>query len=105
MQVFTSESNGWYVSKLIEATKDLPPKEVSVSELLTRDDTQKAVDWLYRNEPFAVGEANLQYPVILSAEGVLMDGYHRLARAAKDGLSTLLAVQFEVTPPPDFTDP
>jgi hypothetical protein len=105
VQVFTSESEGWYVSKLIEATKDLPPREVSVAELLAGDDTQKAVDWLYKNEPYSVEEADLQYPVILSAEGVLMDGYHRLAKAAKDGLKTLPAVQFEVTPPPDFTDP
>lgn len=43
---------------------------------------------------------DLDYPVILSAEGELMDGCHRLIKAHLDGVS-VKAVQFERTPLPD----
>ena len=45
-------------------------------------------------------DADLAYPVIVSAEGNVMDGYHRIAKAALDGRLVPM-VQFEVTPPPD----
>ena len=44
--------------------------------------------------------ADLSYPIILSAEGHIMDGCHRLAKAALEGVPVQV-VQFKVTPPPD----
>ncbi|HMO41847.1 MAG TPA: ParB/RepB/Spo0J family partition protein, partial [Phenylobacterium sp.] len=49
--------------------------------------------------------ADLAYPVILNAEGQLMDGGHRLARAWMEGLTEIKAVQFPVTPAPDWVVP
>jgi len=40
-------------------------------------------------------------PILLSAEGRVMDGFHRLAKAHLLGMSAIPAVQFAVTPQPD----
>ncbi len=51
-----------------------------------------------------VMDADLSYPVILSAEGWLMDGCHRLVKAKLLGQTTILTVQFQTTPEPDVPD-
>ena len=45
-------------------------------------------------------EADLSYPIILSAEGNIMDGCHRLARAGLEGVPVRM-VRFQKTPAPD----
>jgi hypothetical protein len=45
--------------------------------------------------------ATFKRPIILSCEGWLMDGFHRLAKAHLDGLETIPAVQFAEDPPPN----
>ncbi len=50
-------------------------------------------------------EAELTHPVILSAEGGLMDGGHRIAKAWLAGQDDVLAVRFEENPPPDWVVP
>lgn len=47
-------------------------------------------------------EADLSFPVILSSEGLLMDGGHRIAKAWIAGEETVQAVQFIEDPEPDF---
>jgi hypothetical protein len=47
-------------------------------------------------------ETDLRYPIILSAGGRVMDGMHRVAKAYLEGRATVLAVQLEVDPEPDF---
>jgi hypothetical protein len=46
-------------------------------------------------------EADLSFPIILSADGSIMDGRHRMAKAAREGRSELVAVQFEEDPEAD----
>jgi hypothetical protein len=48
-----------------------------------------------------IAQASFDRPIILSSEGWLMDGFHRLARAYLDGRESILAVQFSEDPPPD----
>lgn len=48
---------------------------------------------------------NLSYPIILSAEGYLMDGGHRIAKAWLQGVKEIRAVQFEIDPEPDEVRP
>ncbi len=48
-----------------------------------------------------IWDADLQYPVILSAEGWLMDGSHRIIKAVALGLPTIKAVRFATNPEPD----
>lgn len=47
-------------------------------------------------------DADLSFPVILAAEGRVMDGMHRIAKALMLGRETVDAVQFTVTPDPDY---
>ena len=49
-------------------------------------------------------DADLRFPVILSSSGVLFDGAHRVANAWMTGQSTVLAVQFEEDPEPDWVE-
>jgi hypothetical protein len=49
-----------------------------------------------------IEEADLSYPIILSASGELMDGRHRIAKAALAGAADIAAVQFADDPPPDY---
>ncbi|AXY59191.1 hypothetical protein [Acinetobacter sp. WCHAc010052] len=46
--------------------------------------------------------ADLSYPVILCAEGRVMDGMHRIAKARLMNLATIKAVRFGETPQPDY---
>lgn len=45
--------------------------------------------------------ADLQYPIILAADGRVMDGMHRVARAMRSGATDIEAVRFDADPPPD----
>tara|TARA_B100000609_G_C17141890_1_gene395980 strand:- start:112 stop:504 length:393 start_codon:yes stop_codon:yes gene_type:complete len=49
-----------------------------------------------------IAETDLKYPIILSQDGGVMDGMHRVCKAWLAGDETILAVQFEVDPEPDY---
>jgi hypothetical protein len=51
-----------------------------------------------------IGEADLSFPIILSSEGRVMDGMHRVAKAMLEGQETIEAVQFSEDPEPDYED-
>ena len=46
-------------------------------------------------------EADLSYPIVLSAQGLVMDGIHRIAKAWLQGSETITAVRFLADPEPD----
>jgi hypothetical protein len=48
-----------------------------------------------------IEEAELSFPIILSASGAVMDGMHRIARAVREGRTEIGAVQFDHDPDPD----
>ncbi|QGN32645.1 hypothetical protein [Microlunatus sp. Gsoil 973] len=52
-----------------------------------------------------IQKADLRYPVILSADGRLMDGGHRVAKSWLGGATTIDAVRFHVDPEPDYIEP
>jgi hypothetical protein len=49
-----------------------------------------------------IGQVDLSYPIILGADGRVMDGMHRVAKALLEGNQTIEAVQFERDPEPDY---
>lgn len=49
--------------------------------------------------------ADLQYPIVISASGNIMDGMHRILKCYVLGQATVKAVRFEENPPPDMTVP
>ena len=100
----------WEVERLWQLAKELPIKQVPLASLSDLD----RVGWY--GQPGNAGyltlrdvadhsrriqAANLDYPIILSAEGHLLDGFHRVAKAYLLGLSELAAVQFQENPEPD----
>ncbi|GAA1134463.1 chromosome partitioning protein ParB [Kribbella jejuensis] len=52
-----------------------------------------------------IHKADLRYPVILSADGRLMDGGHRIAKAWLSGATTIKTVRFPTDPAPDYIQP
>jgi hypothetical protein len=48
-----------------------------------------------------INAADLSYPIMLDANGIVLDGVHRLLKAKTLGLSTVLAVRFDSMPEPD----
>ncbi len=96
--------DAWDVARLIELSRDLPVKQVPLDSLWQ-------VDTVYWSEPFTVRqfalhvrlvqEVDPSYPIILAAEGHVMDGMHRVVRAMLDGAHAIAAVQFGTTPAPD----
>ena len=51
-----------------------------------------------------IQNADLSHPVILSADGGLMDGGHRISKAWLEGSTTINAVRFTVDPDPDYIE-
>ena len=51
-----------------------------------------------------IQETDLRHPIILSADGRVLDGMHRVARAYLEGHATIEGVPFEVDPEPDYID-
>jgi hypothetical protein len=47
-------------------------------------------------------EADLNFPIILSSDGRVMDGMHRVAKAAMEGRNSLAAKKFAQDPEPDY---
>lgn len=48
----------------------------------------------------AVENADLNYPIILDEDGVIMDGRHRIMKAILNGMTTIKAVRFDKNPAP-----
>jgi hypothetical protein len=95
----------WDVDRLVELSRAFTRKMVPLSAIRELQE-----DWLSgkegRDEMLEhlrlIDEADLSYPIILSANGAVMDGRHRVAKAAREGRGAIEAVQFEEDPSPDF---
>jgi hypothetical protein len=48
-------------------------------------------------------DCDFEFPVILSSDGRVMDGMHRVCKALLDGLDEIEAVRFLQDPEPDYT--
>ncbi|QLC67962.1 hypothetical protein LPB248_03065 [Flavobacterium sp. LPB0248] len=99
----------WDVHRLIELSKKLIVKSVLLCDIKEVNEPY----WFEHNTNLPtcadvlshmklVQEAELTYPIILCADGRLMDGMHRIIKALLEGHEEIKAVQFEITPEPDF---
>lgn len=104
-----SDTHIWDVHKLVRASRNLPRLDVPLRDIAELDE-----NWWYQ-QPGAVPtprslaqhmalvmETDLNHPVILCAEGRLMDGMHRAVKAVMEKREYISAVRFPVTPEPDF---
>lgn len=99
----------WDVDRLIELSKNFPVKNILLSEIKEVNETYWFKDPSQLPTGVAILEhiklmekASLEYPIILCANGRLMDGMHRVMKALQQGHTDIKAVQFETTPEPDF---
>ncbi|HEX8271050.1 MAG TPA: hypothetical protein VF615_00280 [Longimicrobiaceae bacterium] len=98
----------WDVDRLIRLTAHLPPVEVPLDAIRELDEpfwfgggeapTCRAVAEHAR----LIAETELRYPIILGADGRVMDGMHRVAKAYLEGRATVAAVRLEADPEPDY---
>jgi len=113
MEIFANTADGkrsiWKVARLRLLAAGLPTKSVRLQDISALDE----VTW-FGIEPDRlptgrrvaeharrIYEANLDYPIILSRQGWVMDGMHRVCKAYLLGLQAIQAVQFEIDPEPD----
>jgi len=101
----------WDVDKLVESTRNFPLISVKLDDIAELDE-----NFWYNGandlptvrsmvEHFQlVQETELEYPIILSEKGRVMDGMHRVAKALLLGHTEISAVRFESDPAPDYTD-
>jgi len=97
----------WDVHRLIALAHVLPVREVPLAAIAEIDEaywfahgeapTSRAV----ADHARLIAEADLAFPILLSADGRVMDGMHRVARALILQHATLPARQFVEDPPPD----
>ena len=96
----------WDVDRLVELSRPLPRKYIPLTAIRELDEP-----WADDGEPMTwramvghlklIEEADLSFPIILAANGAIMDGRHRAAKAAWRGRTEIEAVQFERDPEPD----
>lgn len=101
----------WDVDRLVQLSKDLPIIEIPVCGIQELDETF----WFDTNNDLPtcrrialhaklINETALAHPIILSQDGRVMDGMHRVCKALIEGRETILAVRFDVDPEHDFVD-
>jgi len=99
----------WDVDRLIELTTGSPRVEVPLEGIRELDQPfwfgsggQEATCRAVADHARLIAEADLAYPIILGADGRVMDGMHRVAKAYLEGRRSISAVQLASDPEPDF---
>lgn len=99
----------WDVDRLVSLTKNLPVKKVPLADIRELDEpfwfgepTSTPTCRAIVEHAKLMAEVDLSYPIILSSDGRVMDGMHRVAKSLFDGLDFVYAVRFTEDPEPDF---
>jgi hypothetical protein len=103
--------DAWDVDRLVELAAALPVDDGEVDGIAELDepywfgdsDDSVTVRKIVEHARL-IDEVDLAHPIILDADGRVMDGMHRVARALLEGRATVRAVRFVEQPPPDFTN-
>ena len=101
--------SAWDVDRLIQLTASFPRQRVALSAIRELNEpwfgTDEAATWVALVEHVKLMDAaDLSFPIILAADGRVMDGMHRVAKALRVGLTDIEAVQFTVDPPPSHVN-
>jgi hypothetical protein len=95
----------WQVPALQAAAAGLPVREMPVSRFNLNVDAwfgeacSPTITGVVHHMRYIL-KADLNSPILLSAEGHVFDGLHRLARCSLEGIPMVKCQQFEVNPPP-----
>jgi hypothetical protein len=101
----------WDVDRLIELSKDFPRFMIPLSSIREIDEvywfdgaTERPTCRKVLHHIKLINEVDLSHPIILGADGRVMDGMHRVAKAFLNGIEEIEAVRFERDPDPDYLD-
>lgn len=99
----------WDLHRLIRLSRGIAPEELALEAFAELDQ-----NWWYGEaaEPptpralaghmALVQQADLRFPVLIAADGGLIDGMHRLVRALLEGQSRVQAIRLPALPEPDY---
>ena len=95
----------WDVDRLARLSRPLRSELVAVAGI-------REVNEAYWGQPMTcrevaeharlIDEADFEFPIILSSDGRIMDGMHRVLKALMQGRSHIRVVRFETDPEPDY---
>ena len=101
----------WDIDRLIALTKDFERQRVDLDSIREIDENFWLGD---KNDKLTcrtivehmrlIEETDLSFPIIMSSDGRVMDGMHRVAKAMLEGQETIEAVKFSQDPKPDYED-
>lgn len=99
----------WNVHRLVELSSTLPRERVPLSAFRELDEpywsggeNQKLTCREIVDHAGLMLKSDLAFPVILSKDGRIMDGMHRVCKALLEGLDQVEAVRFVHDPEPDY---
>jgi len=99
----------WDVDRLVALTKALRREQVPLTAIREIDEPYWSTGYEHAltcrdivEHALLIQEADLSFPVILSNDGRVMDGMHRVAKALLQGHSHIAAVRLAFDPEPDY---
>lgn len=94
----------WDVDRLVRLTKGLEPEFLALEAIRELDEPYWGSMTCRQVAEHAqlIEECSLEFPIILSSDGRVMDGMHRVLKALKQGDRHVRAVRFAIDPEPDF---
>ena len=99
----------WDVDRLVALTQDLPRFRIELSAIFELDEAywfsggaSEATCRAVIEHARFIEEADLGFPIILSSDGRVMDGMHRVGKALLNGQADIEAVRFVRDPEPDY---
>ncbi len=102
----------WDVHRLVELARGLPVEDLPLTEIAELDEPfwfaagagEEPTCRAIAGHAALIAETDLRYPILLSADGRVMDGMHRVCKALLSGAATIRAVRFPIDPEPDYRD-
>jgi hypothetical protein len=99
----------WNIHRLVELSSTLPRQRIPLSAIRELDepywngDPAKSITCRQIAEHARlIRDCDLAFPVILSSDGRVMDGMHRICKALLTGRDHIEAVRFLIDPDPDY---
>ena len=99
----------WDIDRLVALSKELRREQVPLTAIREIDEPYWSTGYEHSltcrdvvEHALLIQQADLSFPVILSNDGRVMDGMHRVAKALLQGHSHIEAVRFAFDPEPDY---
>lgn len=97
-------NEAWNVPRLAMLSAELPVADIPLAALSLGNTVYTTNMREMVMHVRSILNADMSKPIILSENGEIMDGRHRIMRALLDGDETIKAVRFEVNPSPCRVD-